>query len=285
MPFKGKYSIILIVMSELSGIGKSYRNKLSRVLENNYSVITPKLVSETLGISVQESGRLLSRWHKNGWVRRIKRGTYIPIPLDSTTNIVIIDEPFLIADSIYGPGYIAGFSAIKHWDLSEQIIESITYFTLKKVKNRNPVHGGIKFKLKTISEHKLFGLKPIWLGSKKIRISDPSKTMIDLLDDPKVVGGMTIIIDFFSEYKESDYYNIELLLQYAHQMQNKTIFKRLGLIYEIIFDVDENILSKFSNNISKGFSDFDPTVKSIYSVSKWKLKTSEFWKQKYDRKK
>lgn len=271
-------------MSELSGIGKSYRKKLSRVLENNYSVITAKLVSETLGISVQESGRLLSRWNKSGWVRRIKRGTYIPIPLDSTTNKVIVDEPFLVADSIYGPGYVAGFSAIKHWDLSEQIIESITYFTLKKVKNRNPVHGGIKFKLKTISGHKIFGLKPIWFGSKKIKISDPSKTMIDLLDDPKVVGGMTIIIDFFSEYKESEYYNFELLLQYAHQMNNKTVFKRLGLIYEIMFNANEDVLLNFLKNISSGFSDFDPTVKSLYSISKWKLKTSEFWKKKYDRK-
>jgi predicted transcriptional regulator of viral defense system len=272
-------------MSELSGIGKSYRNKLSRVLEKNYSVITAKLVSETLNISVQESGRLLSRWNKSGWIKRIKSGAYIPIPLDSTTSKVIVEEPFLIVDSLYGPGYIAGFSAVKQWDFSEQIIESVTYFTLKKIKNRNPVHGGIKFKLKTISEHKLFGLKSVWIGSKKIGISDPSKTMIDLLDDPKVVGGITIITDFFSEYMDSEHYNIELLIKYAHQMKNKTIFKRLGLIYETMFNAEEDVLSIFLKNISSGFSEFDPTVPSKYNVAKWKLKTSEFWKNKYDRKK
>jgi len=272
-------------MSELSGIGKSYRNKLSRVLENNYSVITAKLVSETLKISVQESGRLLYRWNKSGWIKRIKRGSYIPIPLDSTTSKVIVEEPFLVVDSLYGPGYIAGFSAIKHWDFSEQIIESVTYFTLKKVKNRNPIHGSIKFKLKTISEHKLFGIKSVWIGSKKIGISDPSKTIIDLLDDPKVVGGITIITDFFSEYMDSEHYNFELLIQYAHQMKNKTIFKRLGLIYETMFNAKEEVLSTFLKNISSGFSEFDPTVPSRYYIAKWKLKTSEFWKRKYDRKK
>ncbi len=272
-------------MSELSGIGKSYRNKLSRVLENNYSVITAKLVSETLMISNQESGRLLSRWNKSGWIKRIKSGTYIPIPLDSTTSKVIIEEPFLVVDSIYGPGYVAGFSAVKHWDLSEQIIESITYFTQRKVKNRNPIYGGIKFKLKTISEHKLFGLKPLWIESKKIRVSDPTKTMIDLLDDPKVVGGITIITDFFSEYMESEYYNFELLVKYANQMKNMTIFKRLGLIYETMFNANKEVLSIFLKNISSGFSDLDPTVQSSYRIAKWKLKTTEFWKKEYDRKK
>ena len=272
-------------MRELSGIGKSYRNKLSRVLEKNYSVITAKLVSETLEISVQESGRLLSRWNKTGWIKRIKRGAYIPIPLESTTSKVILEEPFLVADSIYCPGYIAGFSAVKQWDLSEQIVESVTYYTLRKVKNRNPIHGGIKFKLKTVSEHKLFGLKTLWIGSKKVRVSDPSKTLIDLLDDPKSVGGITIITDFFSEYINSEYYDLELLVQYARQMKNRTIFKRLGLIYETMFHADEKVLSVFLKNISSGFSEFDPTVPSRYRIAKWKLKTSDFWKTKYDRKK
>ena len=272
-------------MSKLSGIGKSYRKKLSRVLENNYIVITAKLVSETLKVPIQESGRLLSRWNKSGWIKRIKRGSYIPVPLESTTSKVIVDEPFLVVDSLYGPGYIAGFSAIKHWDLSEQIIESVTYFTLKKIKDRNPVHGGIRYKLKTISERKLFGLKTLWIGSKKIRISDPSKTIIDLLDDPKLVGGITIITDFFSEFIDSEYYDFNLLVQYAHQMKNKTIFKRLGLIYETMFNANEEVLSIFLKNISSGFSEFDPTVPSRCNIAKWKLKTSEFWKREYDRKK
>lgn len=272
-------------MDKLSGIGKTYRNKLSRVLENNYSVITAKLVSKTLNASLQEAGRLLSRWSKSGWIKRIKRGSYIPIPLESSTNNIVAQEPFLIVDSLYGPGYIAGFSAIKHWDLSEQIFESVTYFTLKKVKNRNPVHGGIKFKLKTISERKLFGLKTLWIGSKKIKVSDPSKTIIDLLDDPKIAGGITVIVDFISEYMNSEHYNLDLLIEYAHQMNNKTIFKRLGLIYETVFKTDEKVLSVFLKNISSGFSEFDPTVPSKYNIAKWKLKTSEFWKIKYDRKK
>lgn len=272
-------------MKKLAGIGKLYRAKLSRVLEKNFGIITPILVSRTLGISTQESGRLLSRWCKNGWIDRIKRGAYIPVPVNSTSPNVILEEPFLVADSIYGPGYIAGYSAIKHWDFSEQIFESVSFFTCKKVKNRNPIHGGIKFKLKTISGYKIFGVKTLWYGSKKVKISDPTKTMIDILDDPKMVGGISVVCDFFSEYFESKYYDFELLTQYAHEMRNKTIFKRLGLILETKFNVSDENLTLLSKNISSGLSEFDPITPSKNVIKKWRLKVPAFWKKEYDRKK
>ncbi len=272
-------------MGEIAGIGKSYRLKLSRVLEKSPGVITTSVVSNILDVSNQESGRLLSRWCKSGWVLRIKHGAYIPVPLESTTNNVVSEEPFLIADILYGPGYIAGFSAIKHWDFSEQVIESVTYFTSKNVKSRNPTHGGINYILKTISSHKLFGLKTIWVGSKKIKISDPSKTIVDLFDNPKIVGGMSIVQDVLSEYIESEYCDLELIIEYAKEMKNKTILKRLGFLLELKFEVSEKIISLMLNNTSSGLSEFDPSIPSKHIISKWRLKTSESWKKEYDRKK
>ena len=182
-------------MTLLAGIGKSYRNKLSLVLERNFAVITQNRVAETLNVPHQEAGRLLSRWCKNGWLKRLKRGAYVPVPLEMTSSAMVAEEPFLIVDALYAPGYIAGYSAIKHWDFSEQIFETTTYFTTRKIKNKYPFHGGVKYQLKTIKAYKLFGLKPLWFGSKKVMISDPSKTLVDILDDPKIVGGISIVCD------------------------------------------------------------------------------------------
>ncbi len=272
-------------MNQLAGIGKAYRSKLSRVLEQHAGVITPKIVAEVLGVSTQESGRLLARWNRRGWVHRVKRGVYLPISLSSTSTEPVVEEPFLIAESIYGPGYVGGFSAIKHWDLSEQIIETVTYFTRKKIKNRNPTYGGVKFRIKTVVEHKIFGLKTLWVGSKKISISDPTKTIVDLFDDPNLVGGMTIVNDVFSEYFESDYYDFDLLLSYILQIGNKSIFKRLGFLLDTGFSVSDEPLFALRENMSKGYSIFDPATASTCTVSKWRLKTSRSWKMLYDRKK
>jgi len=272
-------------MNELAGIGKIYRAKLSRVLERHAGVITPKIVAEELGVTTQESGRLLARWNKNGWVHRIKRGVYLSASLSSTSTKPVIEEPFLIAESIYGPGYIAGFSAVKHWDLSEQIVETITYFTRKKVKNRNPTHGGVKFRLKTVVGYKIFGLKTIWVGSKRIHVSDPTKTIIDLFDDPKIIGGMTIVKDIFSEYFESDYYDFNLLLHYIDKIGNRSIYKRLGFLFDTNFTVSQKQLAFLRENTSKGYTIFDSGIASPCTIPKWRLKTSNSWKALYDRKK
>ena len=272
-------------MGNLAGLGKIGRTRLSKVLECNPRVITSATVVEVLSLSPKEASRMLSRWCKNGWLSRIKRGVYIPVPIDSISSNIILEEPFVIAESIYHPGYIGGFSAIKHWDLSEQIIETIYYFSTRQLKKRNPIYGSIKFQIKTIKENKIFGTKNIWYGSKKVKVSDPTKTIVDILDDPKLVGGMSVVYDVFKEYVETKYCDFKMLINYAKKMNNKTILKRLGFMIDVKFNEIPNGFTDIRENISSGYSKFDPIVNSKWIVEKWKLKVPASWKKEYDRKK
>ena len=273
------------MMNRLAGIGKSSRERLSNVLEHNPGVITSSIVADTVGVSPKEANRLLSRWHKNGWLSRVKRGAYISVPIDSTTSDILVEEPFLIAESLYHPGYVAGFSAVKHWDLSEQIIETVYYFSTKQVKNLKPVHGGIRFQLKTIKQYKLFGTKTLWYGSRKVKISDPTKTLIDLFDDPALVGGMTVVYDILAEYLASDHCNYNKMLEYAERMNNKSILKRLGFVFDTKLEVMPDEFVGIEENLSAGYSKFDPAIECSRTVEKWKLKVPASWKDEYDRKK
>ena len=272
-------------MSDLAGIGKIGRARLSKVLERNPGTINAKDIAKLLDLTSTEANRVLSRWCTNGWLYRVKRGVYIPVPMDSTSSDILIEEPFLIAESLYSPGYVAGFSAVKHWDLSEQIIETVYYFSTKQVKERSPVYGATRFQIKTIKEDRLFGTKTIWHGSKKVKVSDPTKTIVDVLDDPKLVGGMSVVYDIFQEYSESKHRDFKLLLEYANTIGNKTIFKRLGFMINVRLD---NIPIEFRNlnqRISSGYSNFDPATDGKFIVEKWKLKVPASWKKEYDRKK
>ena len=272
-------------MSELAGIGKSYRAKLSSVLEQHSGVLTPKSVANVLHVSGQESGRLLARWNSNGWVHRIKRGVYIAVPLSSTSPEPVLEEPYLVAEAIYAPGYVGGFSAVQYWDFTDQIIETITYITLKKVKSRDITHGGVRYRLKTVTPKKLFGLKSIWIGSKKVHISDPTKTIVDLLDDPGLVGGMTVVRDIFSEYLESHHYNFDLILGYIDKIGNRSVNKRLGFLLDTCFAVSNDELQILQDRMSEGYTKFDPKSHSPYTIAKWRLRTSQSWRDLYDRKK
>jgi predicted transcriptional regulator of viral defense system len=274
-----------MMMARLSGIGIKGRAKLSRVLQKNPDILTAPIVSACLKISPIQANLLLARWNQSGWAKRVKRGTYIPVPVEASSPDVTLAEPFMIAHSLYKDGYVGGFSAVKHWDLSEQIIETTYYFTTKKIRDHDPKHGAFKFKIKTIKPDKMFGLKSIWYGSQKISISDPSKTIVDILNDPKLVGGMTIVYDIFKEYLESKYCDLPLLLDYAKKMKNKTILKRLGFMLETKFETIPEIFKNLDNEISTGHSKYDPLLKCDFIVEKWMLKVPESWKREYDRKK
>lgn len=269
----------------LQGIGKVSRANLGRVLANNPAVITSAIVSDSLDIPREEAQKLLARWCKSGWLSRIKQGAYIALPLEASSGISTLENPFIIADSLYNPGYVGGFSAVKYWDFSEQIIETQYYFTTKQVRNLRPVLGDTQFRLKTVLPYKVFATKALWYGSKKVLISDPSKTIVDLLDDPRLVGGMTVVSDIFREYMASDYCDFQKLLSYATTMQNKTILKRLGFMVDVKFDQMPEPLIGMERNLSAGYSKYDPTVQCQRTVDKWKLMVPVSWKDEYDRKK
>lgn len=263
-------------------IGNEYRTKLAAVLEAANGIITPTIVSETLNLPLQESGRILSRWNEHGWIKRIKHGVYIPIPVDDMTGDATIEDPWILMDRLYTPGYIGGFSAVKYWDFSEQLFEKTTFFTTKKIKDKYPIIGNSRFQLKNISAYKNFGTQAVWRDNVKILVSDPSKTIVDLLDDPRIVGGMRVVQDIFLEYKESTYLNLEKIIEYSGKMKNKTIFKRFGFLMESIELYDMIKKYDLQNKISAGYSLFDPGIKNDAVVRKWNLKVPSAWKNKND---
>ena len=266
----------------MKSIRHEYRRKLANVIQMAKGIITPELVSKALNISSQEAGRILSRWNQQGWVKRIKHGVYIPIPVEDLTGNASIEDPWTVATYLFSPGYIGGFSAIKHWDFSEQLFEITAFFTAKKIKNRQPIIGSSRFQLKNIAPYKIFGTKVVWRDSVKVLVSDPAKTIIDLLDDPSLVGGMRVVQDIFEEYKESEFFDFKTLVAYSEKMNNKTIFKRLGFLLEYM-QLHE-LVSKYDlqNKISSGYSIFDPTVNNAHVIRKWNLKVPAVWINKND---
>ncbi len=267
------------------GIGSEYRRKLACVVAVAKGIITAEIASKALKVAPQEAGRILSRWNRQGWVKRIKQGVYIPIAVDDMTGDASIENAWALADRLFAPGYIGGFSAIKYWDFSEQLFETTTFLTIKKVKDRHPLIGNTRFHLKTISLYKLFGTQTVWEDNVKILVSDPTKTMVDLFDDPALVGGMRVVQDIFLEYKESKYFNLDTFVLYAEKMKNKTIFKRFGFLIESMGLND--LIEKYNipSKISSGYSLFDPGFKKTIIIRKWNLKIPSVWKNKDDRKK
>src|SRR5690606_4686951 len=83
-----------------------------------------------------------------------------------------------------------------------------------------------------IDEDKIFGIKPVWRGHSKVAVSDPHRTIIDMLDDPSVGGGIQQVTDCFNEYLKRSDRDDERLIAYGERLGNGAVFKRLGFLSE-----------------------------------------------------
>ena len=119
-------------------IGSLSRKRFSKVLRESGETIVPQEVSKILGMTRQSSSLLLSYWNKQGWVRRVQRGLYIPIPLEADSTDISVEDPSLVAMRLFSPCYIGGWSATEYWDMTEQLFNTVLVMTVKRPNNRNP---------------------------------------------------------------------------------------------------------------------------------------------------
>jgi predicted transcriptional regulator of viral defense system len=264
-------------MEAITGLGKEERRRLSAIVRETKGTISVKEASNILKVSPTEAAKMLFRWAKKGWLSRVKRGLYIPVPLESRTPDITLEDPWLIAERLYSPCYIGGWSAAEYWDLTEQVFRTVVVMTTQKPRERNPVIKGTNFLLRTISEKAMFGLKPVWRGQVKVSVSDPSRTILDMLTDPKLGGGLRSTIDMFSNYLKSENKNIELLIEYAKQLNNGAVFKRLGFLLERYAPEQKVAIDECRLRLTKGYVKLDPALKADRVITRWRLWVPESW--------
>lgn len=266
-------------MDALLGLGKRDREQISTLLGQTQGTISVKETASILGISQQAAGERLARWCSNGWLSRIKRGVYILIPLESTSTDIPLEDPWVIAEKLYSPCYIGGWSAGEYWGFTEQIFRTIVIKTTKKPKNRQPIINGTTYLLISTSNDLLFGLKTVWRGQVKVSVSDPTRTILDFLDEPKLGGGIRTTADMFSEYLKSEHRNLPLMVDYATRINNGAVFKRLGFLLEKFAPEETEAIETCQKNLSQGKVKLDPQLNAEKLVTKWRLWVPKNWKE------
>ncbi len=272
------YSTCSIVMSAIQGIGSKERERLSAVLNRATGPVTIDLVEEVLEVSRSTASWLLSNWTRKGWLVRLKRGIYAPVPMGSLTADIPLEDPWAAVPSLFGPCYIGGWIAAEHWGLTEQLFRTVIVISGKAVRDRKPVVQGTPFWIKTVRPETLFGTKSLWRGSVRVDISTPSRTIVDLLDDPALGGGIRSTSDMLAAYLRSDAADLKELVALADRLGNRTVFKRLGFMLEQLVPKETEALAACRERMSTGDSRLDPSLPAEVLVSRWRLWMPEHWK-------
>ena len=195
------------------------------------------------------------------------------IPLLASWTI----DPWIVAERLFRPGYIAGWSACEHWGFTEQIFRDVAVFTAARIRERRLTVDQTTFVLRKVPERLLFGLQPVWRGAVRVQVSDPTRTVVDVLDDPRWGGGIRHVCQILNAYRESDYLDQALLVEHVGRLGNAAAAKRLGYLWETasVPDPDALLLEQLQQMVTSGYALLDPAVgPGGPFVARWNLRVN-----------
>ena len=123
----------------------------------------------------------------------------------------------------------------------------------------------------------MFGLRPVWRGQVKVNVSDPTRTVLDMLNDPQLGGGLRSTVDMFRNYLNSEKKDLGLLVNYADQLGNGAVFKRLGFLLEKYAESAQDTIVQCRERLTMGNAKLDPALNAEKLVTRWKLWVPERW--------
>lgn len=228
-----------------------------------------------LSTDLGHTRRLLANLANSGWLARVRKGWYICVPLEASEPKEWREDPWIVAATLFAPGYIGGWSALEHWGLTDQIFNVIYVVVGRKVKPAQQTIQGTDFLIRTVPSRSLFGTRRVWRQRVPVNVSDSHRTIIDILDVPAAAGGALHASEVLQAYFESKHADQAKLLQYGDRLGRGTVFKRLGYLAERAALSDAAFVEACRGRISKGLSQLDPGGPATGRiVARWNLRVN-----------
>jgi predicted transcriptional regulator of viral defense system len=107
-------------------------------------------------------------------------------------------------------------------------------------------------------------------------VSDPHRTVLDMLARPDVGGGIRHVQTCLSAYLASPEGNLTKLVEYGDRLGVGAVFKRLGFLLEGA-EGAEAALEACRKRLTKGNAKLDPGQSSRRLITRWRLWVPERW--------
>jgi predicted transcriptional regulator of viral defense system len=217
---------------------------------------------------------ILWRLEKKGWIERIERGKYLIIPLEAGPQRKWSADSYVVASFLAEPAAIAYWTAIRHWNWTEQIPRVVYVQTTKRKSRAHHTIFGVEYEIITVSKRKFFGHTKEWRNGKACLITDKEKTLIDCADYVERSGS---IMEFAKAVREaSGEISWARLDDYAQRFPNGAVKKRLGYLFEKLVPQlpgeAKNMLGGWQQGLTKGISALNPAGPKSGKISThWKI--------------
>lgn len=244
-------------MSLPAGISPGGRAELTAILGSGRRFVTPADVVGDLRVDADTAAKKLSRWAAQGWLRRARRGLYIPVPVDVADPAAWSEDALIVATAVWSPCYFTGWTAANHWALTDQVFRTTVLKTTGRVRVASARLLDHDYVVSHVDPAAMeWGLRTAWRGDMRLRIADPSRTVIDTIDSPRLGGGIRHGAEILAAYLED--HDPATLIQYGDRLGNRTVFKRLGYMVEVLGQDPGGLIEACERRVSAGISLLDP---------------------------
>jgi len=214
---------------------------------------------------------VLGRLVRKGWLQRLERGLYMIIPLEAGPERFWSENALVLASNLVSPGAVAYWSALRFWNMTEQIPRVQFIQTTKR--KRSLTIQGVEFQFIHVAERYFFGISTRKIEDIPIIVTDREKTIIDAASRPELSGG---IIQLAQAMKSSvNSVDWEKLDHYLVQWGGGVVAKRLGYLVETLslsIPARVSTINHWQSMISKGISLLEPgSGQSGPVVTRWQL--------------
>jgi predicted transcriptional regulator of viral defense system len=245
------------LISDRRGISGASREDLARVVGRGRRLVTVDDVADALALDRTSAAKRLARWNEQGWLRRVRRGLYIPVPVDAENPRSWTEDPLVLADAVWRPCYFTGWTAANHWGLTEQVFRTTIVKTTERVRKTRDHLLDAEFKVVHASaDHLTWGLARVWRGDRRVLIADPARTVVDVLDEPALAGGIRLAVEILDAYLAD--HEWRTLVEYGDRLGNGAVFKRLGYLVEAAGLPDDGLTEACRERLTAGIALLDP---------------------------
>lgn len=243
-----------------SNKSRSYLRLIAR--RSHAGLISSLDAADALSLTARESNRILAALAKRGWLKRLRRGLYLVLPLEAEARTGgVVEDPWILAGALFDPCYIGGWSAAEHWGLTEQLFRSV-FVVSASYRRRSKVEiGGTEFYVVSAASKRVESVRPIWRGRERAAVSSPERTIADALVTPAWLGGIRSLADILVNYRR-DTWNPGKLQDELSALKVGAAFKRLGYLLEALSLNAPDLVALALKERTSGNVKLDPSIRT-----------------------
>jgi len=194
--------------------------------------ITTADLATALDVSRPTAAVILSRLANKGAIDRVGRGVYGVRPMRAIGVPWATSGLVAVANLLDGLDYYVGGSvALTTHHLTEQVYHSVVdVFVTNRPTDRRLGSAWIVFHTICLPRVNHPGITDILIGQTTVRMSDPERTLLDLVDRPSLLGSarsaLGVVRDALARV------DVDRLISYASSWPRRSTRQRLGYLLE-----------------------------------------------------